>query len=158
MKKLNSIFSLLFQSQIGHPLLPFLFLTTGNRDDSNQFFHDHLQLIASDELKMQSTLRLYIAKCWKPWLTWSGAQKVIKEIGHGEGRGGEGKAEKKPLTEKKIFLYSCSSVYKILLKMRGQWIQIAENKILVKCGLPYFLMSLSFVFGVKRFINCVASA
>ena len=27
--------------------------------------------------------------------------------------------------------------------MRGQWIQIAENKILVKCGLPYFSMSLS---------------
>ena len=58
-----------------------------------------------DELKMQSTLRLYIVKCWKPWLTWSGAQKVIKEIGHGEGRGG--KSWKKPLTEKKIFLYSC---------------------------------------------------
>ena len=38
--------------------------------------------------------------------------------------------------------------------MRGQCIQIAENKILVKCGLPYFLMSLSFVFGVKRFITC----
>ena len=57
-----------------------------------------------------------------------------------------------------MFLYIFSSVYKILLKMRGQWIQIAENKILVKCGLPYFLMSLSFVFGVNRFINCVASA
>ena len=53
------------------------------------------------------------------------------------GRGGEGKAEKKTLTEKKIFLYSCSSVYiyKILHKMRGQLIQIAENKLLVKCGL-----------------------
>ena len=75
----------------------------------------------------------------------------------GEGSGGKS-WKKKPLTQKKIFLYSCSSVYKILLKMRGQWIQIAENKILVKCGLPYFLMSLSFVFGVKRFINCVASA
>ena len=35
--------------------------------------------------------------------------------------------------------------------MRGQWIQIAENKILVKCGLP---LSLSFVFGVNRFFNC----
>ena len=36
--------------------------------------------------------------------------------------------------------------------MRGQWIQIAENKILVTCGLPYFLLSLSFVFGVNRFV------
>ena len=53
------------------------------------------------------------------------------------GRGGEGKAEKKKNInrEKNISKYSCSSVYKILHKMRGQLIQIAENKFLVKCGL-----------------------
>ena len=60
-KKLNSLFSPLCQSQILHPLiLLFLFLTTENRDDPNQFSQDHLKLIASDELiiKMQSTLHL----------------------------------------------------------------------------------------------------
>ena len=53
------------------------------------------------------------------------------------GRGGEDKAKKKKaLTEKKIFVYCCSCVYKILhYKMRGQLIQIAENNFLVKCGL-----------------------
>ena len=51
------------------------------------------------------------------------------------GRGGEEKAKKKTLTEKKIFVYSCSCVYKILHKMRGQLIQTAENNFLVKCGL-----------------------
>ena len=54
----------------------------------------------------------------------------------GEGRGGEEKAtKKKALTQKKIFVYCCSCVYKILHKMRGQLIQIAENNFLVKCGL-----------------------
>ena len=52
----------------------------------------------------------------------------------GEGRGGKG-YKKKALTEKKIFVYCCSCVYKILHKMRGQLIQIAENNFLVKCGL-----------------------
>ena len=47
------------------------------------------------------------------------------------GRGGEEKAKKKTLTEKKIFAYSCSCVYKILHKMRGQLIQTAENNFLV---------------------------
>ena len=51
----------------------------------------------------------FIAKCWRPWLSWSGSQKAIKEIVQGDGRGG--KRWKKPVTEKKIFLYSCSSVY-----------------------------------------------
>ena len=53
------------------------------------------------------------------------------------GRGGEGRKrlKKKALTEKKIFVYCCSCVYKILHKMRGQLIQIAENNFLVKCGL-----------------------
>ena len=54
------------------------------------------------------------------------------------GRGGEGRKrlqKKKALTEKKIFVYCCSCVYKILHKMRGQLIQTAENNFLVKCGL-----------------------
>ena len=52
--------------------------------------------------------------------------------------GGEGseRLKKKNINrEKNISKYSCSSVYKILHKMRGQLIQIAENKFLVKCGL-----------------------
>ena len=61
------------------------------------------------------------------------------------------KSWKKPLTEKKIFLYSCWSVFKILFKMRGQWIQISKNELLVKCGLPYFLMSLSFFLSLSFF-------
>ena len=68
---------------------------------------------------------------------------------------GEGREKvKKTINREKIFLYICTSVYKISLKMRGQWIQIAENKILVTCGLQYFLLSLSFFFGVNRFFNC----
>ena len=92
------------------------------------------------------------------------SSKILKALAHligsskgnqgnrswgGEGRGGEGK--KKNINREKIFLYICASVYKISLKMRGQWIQIAENKIVVTFGLP---LSLSFVFGVNRFFNC----
>ena len=50
--------------------------------------------------------------------------------------GGEGRERlKKNINREKNISYSCSSVYKILHRMRGQLIQIAENKFLVKCGL-----------------------
>ena len=54
----NFVFSVLFESQIVHPLLPFVLLTTENKDHPNQFFEDHLYVNYFDQIiiKMQTTL------------------------------------------------------------------------------------------------------